>query len=122
MHVFLVTFGCVPQKFRNPYTQSYSVDFLKTLRNISGYGVDVGYTQDLTSTEINSNENDFKSDVAIRTRNFEMISIPRYIVNNKMPNTTVSFSQTCGNLRVVSGTPDPNSCNSCIAHLTRLSN
>ncbi|MFV0626717.1 MAG: hypothetical protein ACK5N8_05160 [Alphaproteobacteria bacterium] len=119
---FLITFGCIPQKFRNPYTKGYSVDFIKSLRDVSGYGADVGYVQYLSSTEKNDENNDFKSDMAIRTRNFDIISIPNYIVKNATFNSSTSFGEYCGDLRLdEDGNLKEDSCGACLAQLSRLS-
>ncbi|MDD4556297.1 MAG: hypothetical protein PHE89_03085 [Alphaproteobacteria bacterium] len=121
--VYLISFGCVPQKFRNPYTKELSTDFLKVLRTSSNYGLNIGYTAYLSDEEKASKDNNFDSDMGIKTKVFDVISVPNYIIKEKQFNSTVSFSEYCGDLRTgEEGELNENSCNACLAYMTRLSN
>lgn len=92
---YLATFGCVPQKWRNIRTGRPNNDMLNAIQNIVGMGTDMGYA-DFVSPD--DPENGLKTTMMIRAREVTFVSIPQYIISNRLNGVEEgrSFSEMCG--------------------------
>lgn len=118
---FLVTFGCVPRKWRNARTNSPKPEFYKALRGIATSSTGAGYVEHMTSEEKSSAANVYNSDMALRARSNSLIPIPQFIVNGTIAGADVSFSEMCGNRKVDSeGEVHDYACDKCITYITPI--
>lgn len=118
---FLVTFGCVPRKWRNARTGSPKPEFYKALRGMSTSATGTGYAEYMTSEEKSSAANVYNSDMALRARSSSLIPIPQFIVNGTIAGVEVSFSEMCGNRKVDDeGEANDYACDKCITYITPI--
>ena len=92
---YLVTFGCVPQRWRNVVNGKPNADLLRAIQSVAGQGTDLGYADAADSTRWTATET-VKSTMAIRGREVTYTSIPQYIISNDIAGGK-SFKNTCVN-------------------------
>lgn len=121
---FLVTFACVPRRWINVRTNRPSGDLIKVLRNNPSSDLEMGFVEELGNAEFSSSENKYGADYAIRSKDMDIVPIPKFITDTVLPGTDVetSFSEKCGKLRY---DEDDNflegfACNSCVAYLSNV--
>lgn len=118
---FLVTFGCIPRKWRNVRNNKPKAEFFRGLRNVSVNGTEVGYTEFLDNDEISSQDNIYNSDIALRSRNINLVSIPQFIAEKRLPGASASFSEVCGNESVdEEGEMKQGACDKCLAYISPI--
>ncbi|MDR1694980.1 MAG: hypothetical protein LBR70_07330 [Lactobacillaceae bacterium] len=96
---YIVTFGCIPRKWRNVRTGKPRPEFYKALHRIAVDGTETGYAEYLDEEEFSDSRNVHNSKMAIRARNINLISIPQFIVEGKLAGVEYSFSDICGDNR-----------------------
>ena len=94
---YLVTFGCIPSRWRNLISGKPDGNLLKAIEHTVGVGTDFGY-----ATQADANlwrpEETVKSTMAIRGREVTYTSIPQYIISNELSGVgSKSFSKMCVN-------------------------
>lgn len=92
---YLATFGCIPQKWRNIRSGRPNGDMLNAIQTVVGMGTDMGYA-DFVSPDADGNG--LKSTMMIKGREVTFVSIPQYIISNKLDGVDAghSFSEMCG--------------------------
>ena len=95
-----MTYGCVPQRWRNIKTGKPNNDLLNAIKNTVGVGVNIGYAdfEDKTFTRIydvaNGKTVQDKYTMHLVGREVEWIGIPEYVVNDAEGGNT-SFNRMC---------------------------
>lgn len=90
---YMVTYGCVPQKWRNIKTGKPNNDLLNAMKNIVGLGTDFGYTD---FVDVADPRNGLGSTMAVRGGETSWVAIPQYIIDNTSIGGTNSFAKMCG--------------------------
>lgn len=94
---YLVTFGCIPSRWRNLFTGKPDVDLLKAIETVVGIGTDFGYADASDESRWAATET-VKSSMAIRGREVTYTSIPQYIISNELSGVgNKSFKSVCVN-------------------------
>ncbi len=94
---YLVTFGCIPPRWRNLISGKPDGNLLKAISNTVGTGTDFGYA-DQANADLWGPEETVKSSMAIRGREVTYTSIPQYIISNELDGVgSKSFSKVCVN-------------------------
>lgn len=94
---YLVTFGCIPSRWRNLFTGKPDVDLLKAIETVVGIGTDFGYADKSDVSRWSATET-IKSTMAIRGREVTYTSIPQYIISNELSGAgSKSFKNVCVN-------------------------
>ena len=94
---YLVTFGCVPSRWRNIFTGKPDTDLLKAMERVVGAGSDFGYADKSDASRWAATET-VKSTMAIRGREVTYTSIPQYIISNSVDGVgNKSFNKVCVN-------------------------
>lgn len=94
---YLVTFGCIPSKWRNLFTGKPDNNLLKAIERVVGIGTDFGYADRSDASHWATNET-VKSTMAIRGREVTYTSIPQYVISNELSGVgNKSFSKVCVN-------------------------
>ena len=97
---YVVTYGCVPQRWRNIKTGKPNNDLLNAIKNTVGVGVNIGYAdfEDKTFTRTydvaNGKTVQDKYTMHLVGREVEWIGIPEYVVNDAEGGNT-SFNRMC---------------------------
>lgn len=93
---YLVTFGCIPTRWRNLITGKPDNNLLKAIDSVVGFGMDFGYAT-ASDGQWNANET-VKSTMMIRGRETTYTSIPQYIISNTLSGVgNKSFNKVCVN-------------------------
>lgn len=103
---FLITYGCVPQRWKSIQGGRPSNDLINAMRTVMGRGSNFGYTQFI---EADAEKNDFGTEMGINTGNKQWLSIPQYIISQTGNLGDESFARLCGQ----NGT-----CEYCMAYMT----
>ena len=95
---YLVTYGCIPLKWRNLITGKPSNNLLKAIETVVGIGNNFGYADAKDETRWGTYET-VKSTMAIRGRELTYTSIPQYIISDNAGGTDAnpSFNRLCVN-------------------------
>lgn len=118
---FLVTFGCIPRKWKNVRNNKPKAEFFKGMRKVSVNGTEVGYTEFLSSDEKTSSDNKYHSDIALRARNIDLVSIPKFITDRRLPGVSLSFADVCGKENIDDeGNRQGYGCDKCLAYISPI--
>lgn len=113
---YLVTFGCVPQKWRNIKTGKPNNDLLNAIQNVVSSGTDFGYADAVSKTDP---ENKIKTSMGVRGRETNWAGIPNYIVDSTAIGGTKSFSKVCvKGMLDADGNQIPKDCAYCMIYIT----
>lgn len=89
---YLVTYGCVPQRWRNIKTGKPNNDLLNAMQNVVGLGTDFGYADVVSKTDP---QNQLGSTMAVKGRETTWVAIPQYVIDNNSFGGTSSFAGMC---------------------------
>lgn len=104
---YLVTYGCVPERWKNMHNGKPNNDLIGAMYNILGYGGHLGYAQEIEP--VKSDKNILGATMGINIRDKMWLSIPQYVISgNAGPS---SFYNVCG---------DAKKCDYCLVYLTIL--
>lgn len=113
---YLVTFGCVPQKWRNIKTGRPNNDLLNAMQNVVGAGTDFGYADAVSPTDP---KNGLQSTMAVKGRESSWVAIPQYIIDSTAVGGARSFSKVCVKGIVdADGNEIPRDCAYCMIYIT----
>lgn len=94
---YLVTFGCIPSRWRNLISGKPDGNLLKAIINTVEAGADFGYAEQ-SNADLWGPEETVRSTMAIRGRGSTYTSIPQYIISNELSGVgSKSFSKVCVN-------------------------
>ena len=124
---YVVTYACVPPKWRNIKTGKPNNDLLNALKNTVGFGVNIGYADFEEKTflrvydESTNGSVQDKYTMRLVGRETEWIGIPEYVVNDT-DGGDESFNRMCvealkddeGNI------VDPKVCSYCMVYITPI--
>ena len=106
---YLVTFGCIPSRWRNLISGKPDGNLLKAIENTVGLGTDFGYADQADASQWGPEET-VKSTMAIKGREVVYTSIPQYIISNELNGVgSKSFNRMCVN---------NNNCPYCLIYMT----
>lgn len=124
---YVVTYACVPQKWRNIKTGKPNNDLLNAIKNNVGMGVSIGYADfddqsfervydDTTGAKVQD-----KYTMRLVGQEIEWIPVPEYVVNDTDGGTT-SFNRMCvESLKDKNGNViDPKVCSYCMVYITQI--
>lgn len=118
---FLVTFGCVPHRWKNLRNSRPKIEIHKALTNLFASGAQIGYTEFLSDDDYESDRNVYGSDLGIRSGNQKIFSIPRFIEKGRIPKEQYSFSDICGYSDEDDDEEVPDyRCDTCLVYMSRL--
>lgn len=114
---YLVTFGCVPQKWRNIKTGKPNVDLLNAMQNIVSMGTDFGYADTVSQTDP---INKLGSNMAVMGREKSWVAIPQYIIDSIEVGGSKSFSKSCvkGIVDSEGNEVEPRDCAYCMIYIS----
>lgn len=104
---YLISYGCIPERWKNIHNGKPNNDLIEALHNIMGYGGHVGYAEELTP--VPSEQNLLGSSMGINIRDKMWLSIPQYIISSNAGEH--SFYNVCG---------DAKQCGTCLVYMTVL--
>ena len=94
---YVVTFGCIPSRWRNLITGKPETDLLKAIEKFTYTGTDLGYSVAVDASLWGAEET-IKSTMAIKGMAASYTSIPQYIISNELNGVgSKSFSKVCVN-------------------------
>lgn len=106
---YVVTFGCIPSRWRNLITGKPETDLLKAIEKFTYTGTDFGYSVAVDVSSWGAEET-VKSTMAIKGMAASYTSIPQYIISNELSGVgSKSFSKVCVNNQ---------SCPYCLIYMT----
>ncbi len=90
---YLMTYGCVPQRWKSIKGGRPSNDLIHAMRTITGLGSNFGYTQKIAA---DAEKNDLGTELGINTGNNQWLSVPQYIISQNGALGDKSFASQCG--------------------------
>ena len=90
---YLVTFGCVPQRWKSIKGGRPANDLVNAMKTVVGNASNFGYTQEISKT---ADKNQLGSTMGINNGNNQWLSIPQYIIDNAGGEGKKSFAKECG--------------------------
>lgn len=101
---YLVTYGCVPQRWKSIKGGRPSNDLTNAIQSLVGSGSNFGYTRDIAASDP---KNVLGSTMGINTSDKFWLSIPQYIISADKGDE--GFSKVCG---------DSRKCSYCLVYMT----
>ena len=104
---YLISYGCVPTKWRNVHNGKPNNDLIAAMYNVLGHGGQFGYSQEIEPVQ--SDKNILGSSMGINIRDKMWLSIPQFIISQDKGEN--SFYNVCG---------DGGECDYCLVYMTIL--
>ncbi len=104
---YLISYGCVPTKWRNVHNGKPNNDLIAAMYNVLGHGGQFGYSQEIEPVQ--SDKNILGSSMGINIRDKMWLSIPQFIISQDKGGN--SFYNVCG---------DGGECDYCLVYMTIL--
>lgn len=112
---FLISYGCVPQRWKRIDADRPSNDLLNAIRKVAGAGSSFGYTVDVDLDGMSNDEieqfNPLKTTMRISNMEETWLSIPQYIISGDVGEA--GFSKVCG---------DERACEYCLVYMDPIGN
>lgn len=109
---YLITYGCIPSRWRNVFTGKPDNDLLNAIDSVVGIGVSMGYAVDATAADYGSTDV-IKSTMKIRGKEYATVAIPQFIIStNQASAGNKSFATVCGDKR------NKTTCPYCLVYMT----
>ena len=109
---YLITYGCIPSRWRNVFTGKPDNDLLNAIESVVGIGVSMGYAVDATAADYTATDV-IKSTMKIHGREYATIAIPQFIIStNQASAGSRSFATVCGDRR------NKTTCPYCLVYMT----
>lgn len=110
---YLITYGCVPQKWKRLDANRPANDLLNAIRRVAGSGSNFGYSIEVDVDGISAEEmekfNPLKTTMRISNWEQTWMSIPQYIISGDVGES--GFSKVCG---------DDRECGYCLVYMDTL--
>ncbi len=88
---YLVTYGCIPQRWKSIKGSRPSNDLMNVIKKRSGSGSNFGYTDDISQTDPN---NKMGTSMMVNNGGKFVVSIPQYVISSDKGED--SFMNKCG--------------------------
>lgn len=102
---YLITYGCIPSRWRNVFTGKPDNDLLNAIESVVGIGVSMGYAVEASASDYTASDV-IKSTMKIHGREYATVAIPQFIISNNQASAgNKSFATVCGAKKGANGCP-----------------